>query len=80
MAEAYLLLKWLHIIFAILAVGFNASYAIILQRAHAEPDHLGHALATVHFMDSKVATPGYVLLLVTGLAMAQLAPWPLTTF
>jgi len=35
----YLILKFLHVLLAIIAVGFNASYPIWLTRAQRDPDH-----------------------------------------
>jgi uncharacterized membrane protein len=62
-------LKVSHILFAIVAVGFNLSYAILIRRATAEPEHLGHVLRTVKLLDDRFANPAYGLLFVVGLAM-----------
>ena len=62
-------LKLTHILLAIVAVGFNLSYAILIRRATAEPEHLGHVLRTVKALDDRFANPAYGLLLVVGLAM-----------
>lgn len=62
-------LKVTHILLAIVAVGFNLSYAILIRRATAEPEHLGHVLRTVKLLDDRFANPAYGLLFVVGLAM-----------
>ncbi|HEY8180296.1 MAG TPA: DUF2269 family protein [Candidatus Limnocylindria bacterium] len=62
-------LKVSHILLAIVAVGFNLSYAILIRRATAEPEHLGHVLRTVKLLDDRFANPAYGLLFVVGLAM-----------
>ena len=62
-------LKVVHILAAIVAVGFNVSYGILIRRATAEPQHLGHALRTVKLLDDRFANPAYGLLFVVGLAM-----------
>lgn len=62
-------LKVTHILLAIVAVGFNLSYAILIRRATAEPEHLGHVLRTVKLLDDRFANPAYALLFVVGLAM-----------
>jgi uncharacterized membrane protein len=62
-------LKVVHILLAIVAVGFNLSYAILIRRATAEPQHLGHTLRTVKVLDERFANPAYGLLFVVGLAM-----------
>ena len=68
----YTSVKFLHILLAIIAVGFNASYAIWLVRARRGADNLEFALKGVKFMDDYIANPGYIGLLVTGLAMVLL--------
>jgi uncharacterized membrane protein len=75
----YLTIKFLHILLAIVAVGFNASYAAWLVRAQRSPEHLGFALRGVKFLDDWIANPCYVLLLLSGVAMMVVAPWALTT-
>jgi len=74
-------LKLLHVVFAIVAVGFNLTYGILLARAGREPEHLGHVLRTVKFLDDRFANPAYGLLLLTGIGMT-FAPGgpPITTF
>ncbi|HEV8564760.1 MAG TPA: DUF2269 family protein [Actinomycetota bacterium] len=76
----YSLLKFAHVLLAIVAVGFNASYGIWLARAAREPDHVGYALRGVKLLDDGFANPAYALLLVTGLAMVWLGDLDLTTF
>lgn len=65
----YLGLKFVHVLLAIIAVGFNASYGILLARAAREPEHELHVLRTVKVLDDRFANPAYALLLVTGVAM-----------
>ncbi len=75
--SAYVLLKYVHVLLAIVAVGFNASYAIWLARAAKEPAHLGHVLRGIKTLDDRFANPAYGLLLVTGLAMVFVNGIPL---
>ena len=42
--DLYPWLKTLHNLFAIVAVGFNISYAIWQARAAREPEYMGYAL------------------------------------
>ncbi len=77
--EPYAVIKFVHVLAAIVAVGFNASYATWLARAAPEPQHLGHVLATIGVVDN-VANAFYALLLVTGLGMVLVGSIPLTTF
>ena len=76
----YTAIKFLHILLAIMAVGFNASYAIWIMRAAREPEHIAHTLRGIQFLDDRLANPGYGLLLITGLAMVFVSNLPLTTF
>jgi uncharacterized membrane protein len=72
-------IKFVHVLLAIVAVGFNASYGIWLARAAREPAHLGHVLRGIKMLDDRFANPAYGLLLVTGLANVFIGGIPLTT-
>jgi uncharacterized membrane protein len=80
MVWLYLALKFLHVLAAIIAVGFNATYAIWLTRAQRDPAHLDFALKGVKFLDDYVANPAYIALAVTGVSMFFIAGYPITTF
>ncbi|HKD77625.1 MAG TPA: SirB2 family protein [Ktedonobacterales bacterium] len=73
----FTVVKFLHILLAIVAIGFNATYAIWIQRAERQPEHLDFALRGVKILDDYVANPAYLLLLVTGLSMVFLAKYNL---
>ena len=75
----FLLLKWIHVLAAIVAVGANLTYSIWIARASQEPKALPFVLQNVSFIDRRVANPCYAVLLATGLAMALTVPIPLTT-
>jgi len=75
------LYPWLkigHILMAILAVGFNFSYAILIRRATAEPQHLGHVLRTVKLLDDRFANPAYGILFLLGLLMVFIGSYDIT--
>jgi uncharacterized membrane protein len=76
----YLLLKFLHVAMAIVAVGFNASYPIWFALANREPSAALGILRGVKRLDDRFANPAYVLLLVLGVAMVGVARIPWTTF
>jgi uncharacterized membrane protein len=78
--SAFEIVKFLHILFAIIAVGFNASYGIWLARAARQPQHEGYVLRGVKVLDDRFANPAYGLLLVTGLIMVAISPFELTEF
>ena len=76
----YSFMKFLHVLLAVIAVGFNASYGIWLARAAKEPEHAAHVLRGIKFLDDRIANPAYALLLVLGLAMVWEAGIPFSTF
>jgi uncharacterized membrane protein len=80
MFDAYTILKWVHVSMAIIAVGFNASYAVWLSRAAKAPDHQAYVLRGVKVLDDRFANPAYGVLLLTGLWMVAISPWEITTF
>jgi uncharacterized membrane protein len=78
--DVYTITKLVHIVLAIVAIGFNASYGVWLARARREPEHLPHVLRGIKTLDDRFANPAYALLLVTGLLMVTVGNIPLTTF
>ncbi|MGH2661290.1 MAG: DUF2269 family protein [Actinomycetota bacterium] len=80
MISGFEIVKWIHILMAIVAVGFNASYGIWLARAGREPDHELHVLRGVKVLDDRFANPAYGLLLVTGIWMVAISPFEITEF
>lgn len=69
--------KFIHVLLAIVAVGFNASYGIWLARAANAPQATqSHVLRTIKFLDDRFANPAYGLLLITGLFMVFSAGIP----
>jgi len=65
----YTLLKYVHVLLAITAVGSNITYGVWGARAAAEPTHTDFVLRGISFIDRRVANPAYGLLLITGLAL-----------
>ena len=65
----YLVLKFIHILAAIVAVGSNITYGVWNVRAARDPSHLGFALKGIKFLDDRIANPAYGVLLLTGLIM-----------
>ena len=75
----FTLLKWVHVLSAIAAVGTNLTYGIWIARATRTPEVLPFALKTIKVLDGRLANPAYGLLLITGLAMVFVVPFPITT-
>ena len=65
----YEILKYVHIVMAIAAIGFNLSYAFWLARAEKEPEHAAHLLKGIKILDDRFANPAYAVLLITGIIM-----------
>jgi uncharacterized membrane protein len=76
----YSFLKFLHVLLAIIAVGFNASYGIWLARAARAPENELHVLRGIKVLDDRFANPAYALLLVTGISMVVVGDLSLATF
>jgi uncharacterized membrane protein len=77
----YAVLKFVHVILAIIAVGTNATYGIWLARvASAPPETHGYVLRGIKRLDDWFANPAYVLLAVTGLLTALVGGLPLATY
>ena len=76
----YLILKFLHVVFAVVAVGFNLSYGFWLARARKNPENLPFVLKNIKVMDSAVANPAYMGLGITGPLMAWLGGYSWHSF
>jgi uncharacterized membrane protein len=74
----YAILKWLHVLFAITAVGSNITYGIWIGRASRRPEALPFTLGGVKLIDDRLANPAYGFLLITGLLMVFVGNLPLT--
>ncbi len=72
---SYTLVKFFHVLLAIVAVGFNASYGIWIARASREREHELHVLRGIKVLDDRFANPAYGLLLLTGLLMVRFGHW-----
>jgi hypothetical protein len=67
--NAYLLLKWVHVLMAVAALGANLTYGVWLARAARESQHLAFALRGVKILDDRIANPAYGVIFLTGMAM-----------
>ena len=75
----FLIVKYVHILSAIVAVGLNISYAVWILRAQRDSAHTGFALKGIKFLDDRVANPCYGGLLVTGLILVFIGHIGFTT-
>lgn len=75
----FLVIKWIHVLSAIVAIGSNVTYGFWLSRAKNDPQYLPFALTTIRVMDNALANRAYGLLFLTGAIMVYLARLYLTT-
>lgn len=75
----YTIVKYVHIVLAIVALGFNATYGVLLARGTRAKSReiLRFTLRTIQVLDDYFANPAYLLLLISGLGMAHLGRIPL---
>lgn len=78
MTIAYVWVKFFHILIAILALGTSAGLGIVLEFYGGHRTHGPFLLRVIERMVAFFVIPGYVLMLLTGLWMANLS-WPMTT-
>ena len=79
--SVFVLLKFLHVLLAIIAVGFNATYGVWLARVAREPvPTQSFVLKGIKRLDDWFANPAYVLLAVTGVTMVLVGELRFTTF
>lgn len=77
----FVVVKFLHVLLAIVAVGFNATYGVWLARVAREPVATqSFVLKGIKRLDDWFANPAYVLLAVTGVSMVFLGEFRFTTF
>ena len=75
----FLVLKFLHVLPVIVAVGANLTYAFWLRAAGHDRDRLVFAITTIRRLDRLVANPAYVVILLTGIAMVATGAYSFQT-
>ena len=77
----FVVVKFVHVLLAIIAVGFNATYGVWLARVAREPvPTQSFVLRGIKRLDDWFANPAYVLLAVTGVTMVFVGELRFTTF
>jgi uncharacterized membrane protein len=72
------LLLVLHVLGAVVALGFSLSYGLWIRRGEVEgPGERAFALRTVSWIDRRITTPAYALQLLTGLLLVATLDWDL---
>lgn len=67
--EPTTILKLIHILAALTAVGANLTYTFWIRRAGTDRDRLVWTIEGVRRLDNTIATPAYVVVLITGILM-----------
>src|SRR5438094_8967695 len=77
----FVIVKFLHVLLAIIAVGFNATYGVWLARVAREPvPTQSFVLRGIERLDDWFANPAYVLLAVTGVTTVSVGELRFTAF
>jgi uncharacterized membrane protein len=77
----FVVVKFLHVLLAIIAVGFNATYGVWLGTVARQPTPVqAFVLRGIKRLDDWFANPAYLLLAVTGVTMVLLGGLSFTTF
>lgn len=75
----YLIIKWIHVLAAITALGSNITYGFWLTRASKDPSVLPFILRSIKLIDDRIANPAYGLLLISGFGMVGVSHYPMRT-
>lgn len=68
----------LHVLGAVVALGFSLSYGLWVRRGEADGvQGRAFALRTVSWIDRRITTPAFIAQLVTGLLLAATIDWDL---
>jgi uncharacterized membrane protein len=78
--NTYSVLKLIHVLAAIVAVGANVTYFVWLSRTRRQPEQATYVLPGIKALDSWLANPAYVVLPITGILMVLEADLGFTTF
>jgi uncharacterized membrane protein len=68
----------LHVLGAVIALGFSLSYGLWVRRGEADgPQGRAFALRTVSWIDRRITTPAFIAQLITGLLLVATIDWDL---
>jgi uncharacterized membrane protein len=82
--EAWQVLKVVHILAVVVALGANLTYLFWMGRASSEPGELVFVIESVRRLDRRVANPAYIVAALAGIGIVVTgpygfdAPWILT--
>jgi len=76
----YVILKILHVLAAITALGANLTYPFWLRRAGTDRDRVLDALDGIRALDRRVANPAYIVVFILGIFLVLTGNLSFTTF
>jgi uncharacterized membrane protein len=76
---AYYIVKWIHILAFVTAIGANITYGVWLTQAKKQSENLLFTLKGIRLLDSRLVMISYILLLLTGFYMQGVSHLALST-
>lgn len=73
----YILIKLIHVLAAIVALGSNVTYVLWTRRAAHDRDRLTFAIEGIRWIDRRLGLPAYLVAFASGLVMAFSGPFRL---
>lgn len=70
--QLYAIIKWIHILCAIVSLGANLTYFPWFMRVPKNRETLVFTISTIRLLDNWIANPSYVLAYITGEIMMRL--------
>jgi uncharacterized membrane protein len=77
--EAWVVLKYVHILAVVVALGANFTYAFWLTRAGRDSERLVFVIESIRRLDRRVANPGYIVAAIAGVGIVLTGPYRLET-
>ncbi len=77
--EAWQILKLVHILALVVALGANMTYAFWLARAGRDRDRLVFVIESIGSLDRRVANPAYIVVLLAGVGIILTGPFSFET-
>ena len=73
------MLKYLHILAVVVALGANFTYAFWLTRAGRESERLVFVIESIRRLDRRVANPAYIVAAIAGVGIVLTGPYGFET-
>ena len=78
--QAWQLLKLVHVLAVVVALGANFTYAFWLAQAGRDRDRLLFVIASIRRLDRRVANPAYLVVFLAGAGMVLTGPFTFQAF